>query len=157
MSFFTRFGGGVCNGAAQPYSGCAQQIINFCHELGWEPEWVGDKIVLTFTAHSQDYLLSIHQTQDGNVPIFLCVSQFSVPVTRVPSDIYGFLLNRNSQAVPMAWQVVETEREGMASFSVRYIAFAEGLDAQVFGHISKEMLTEVIAFDEMMRSKGFLR
>lgn len=157
MSFLTRIVDGVCNGAAHQHSGCAQQILSFCHELGWEPRWVRDAIVLEFTVHAREYELSIHQAQDGNNPLFLCLSRFSAPATCVPADIFGFLLKRNGQTVPMAWQAVETEREGLISFSVRYLAFAEGLDAQVFGHISKEMLCEVIAFDDVMLSRGVIR
>ena len=155
MGFFTELVGDFFNGFQQLQVEAPGRIQQLCRELGWAAERDGDTLHLTFNVGREQRLVSIREGNDS-LPLFLCLSMALLPPERVPPNVYGYLLNRNSELAVASWQVIERQ-DGMASFALCYRALGPGLNAGVFKCICTEMVEEATAFDQKMWQTGLLR
>ena len=77
-------------------------------------------------------------------------SASSLSARQVPSEVLGYLLNRNAEMVTGAWQASLTGN-GTVAFGVTYCALMGGLDAATFKLICEQIAGEAYLFDSKMR------
>ena len=147
MGFFNRLATGY---------GSSTQLDRWLEELGWGGRREGEHLCVPFKRGNDERDVII--TGDGSKILtgFACISQASLPVERVPTDVFGYLLDRNSEMAFGAWQVLELQGR-QCSFGVTYSGLHAGITSAVFEEICKSMANEVGDFDAKMRQCGLLR
>jgi hypothetical protein len=95
-------------------------------------------------------------TEGAKLILFSTFSAARIPGTRVPIEIMGYLLNRNTSLATCAWQASVSDHDGIASFALAYCALTEGLDAGALKSLCEVMVREVQEFDGKMREAGLV-
>lgn len=131
-------------------------IERLCQELGWSiDERNGEGVVLYFN----DPAIGVRKvlvTEGAKVMLISTFSGAVVPVSRVPIEVMGYLLTRNTQLAVAAWQASVMDNGGSVKFALGYCALIAGLDATAFKVISEAMVREAHEFDVKMKAAGLL-
>lgn len=131
-------------------------IERLCQELGWSiDERNGEGVVLYFN----DPTLGVRKvlvTEGAKVMLISTFSGAAVPASRLPVEVMGYLLTRNTQLAAAAWQASITDNGGNVKFALAYCALIAGLDAAAFKIICEAMVQEAHEFDVKMKAVGLL-
>jgi hypothetical protein len=132
------------------------RIERLCQELGWSiDERNGEGVVLYFN----DPAIGVRKvlvTEGAKVMLISTFSAAVIPASRVPIEVIGYLLTRNTQLAAAAWQAAIMDNGGNVKFALAYCALVEGLDTAAFKVICETMVNEAHEFDVKMRAAGLL-
>jgi hypothetical protein len=132
-----------------------ERVERLCNESGWHiNERSGNSIVLYF----EDSIVRTRRVRVGagdRYVGFICGSAAAMPSRKVPYEVLGYLLSRNSQLPAGAWQVAAIDG-GKVSFYMTCDVLLKGLDADEFQLICASMAREVHDFDAKMKEAGIL-
>jgi hypothetical protein len=127
-----------------------------CQELGWSiDERNGEGVVLYFN-DPEIGVRKVLVTEGAKVMLISTFSGAAVPASRLPVEVMGYLLTRNTQLAGAAWQASVMENSGSVKFALSYCALIAGLDAAAFKVICEVMVKEAHEFDVKMKAAGLL-
>ena len=139
-----------------PQEHVSGRIERLCQEVGWGiDERNSDGVVLYFN----DPVIRIRKVMVTEGTKVMLISTFSgavVAASRVPVEVMGYLLTRNTQMAAGAWQASVMDNDGNVKFALAYCALVAGLDATAFKVICEAMVKEVHEFDVKMKVAGLL-
>lgn len=139
-----------------PQGQAAGRIERLCQELGWSiDERNGEGVGLYFN----DPTIGVRKvlvTEGAKVMLISTFSGAVVPPSRVPAEVLGYLLTRNTQLAAAAWQASVMDNDGQVKFALAYYALIEGLNAAAFKIICEAMVKEAHEFDVKMKAAGLL-
>lgn len=139
-----------------PLAQAAGHSERLCQELGWSiDERNGEGVVLYFN----DPTIGVRKglvTEGAKVMLISTFSGAVVPASRVPVEVMGYLLTRNTQLAAGAWQASVMDNDGNVKFALSYCALVAGLDAAAFKIICEAMVKEAHEFDVKMKVAGLL-
>ncbi len=139
-----------------PQAQASGHIERLCQELGWPiDERNGEGVVLYFN----DPTLGVRKvlvTEGAKVMLISTFSGAVVPAARLPVEVMGYLLTRNTQLAAAAWQASVMDNGGSVKFALAYCALIAGLDATTFKVICEAMVKEAHEFDVKMKAAGLL-
>jgi hypothetical protein len=139
-----------------PQAQTAGHIERLCQELGWSiDERNGEGVVLYFNDPTFG-VRKVLVTEGAKVMLISTFSGAVVPASRLPVEIMGYLLTRNTQLAGAAWQASIMENGGSVKFALAYCALIAGLDATAFKVICETMVKEAHEFDVKMKAAGLL-
>jgi hypothetical protein len=134
----------------------AGRIDRLCQEIGWGvDERTSDGVALYFN----DPLVRIRKvmaTEGDRLVLFQTFSAAVIPAARLPVQVLGYLLSRNTELATCAWQASVNDNNGNLAFALAYCALVEGLDAYAFKNICEVMVKEAYEFDAKMKAAGLL-
>ena len=138
-----------------PWHG-AGRIDRLCQEIGWSiDERTSDGVVLYFN----DPLVRIRKvvvTESTRLILLQTFSAATMPAARVPVQVMGYLLSRNTELATCAWQASVNDNSGNVAFALANCALVGGLDAAAFKAICEAMVKEAYEFDVKMKAAGLL-
>jgi hypothetical protein len=139
-----------------PQTQASGHIERLCQELGWSiGERNGEGVVLYFN----DPAIGVRKvlvTEGDKVVLISTFSGAVVPAARLPVEVMGYLLTRNTQLAAAAWQASVMDNDGSVKFALAYCALVVGLDATAFKVICEAMVKEAHEFDVKMKAAGLL-
>jgi hypothetical protein len=131
-------------------------IERLCQEVGWTvDERTSDGVVLYFN----DPVVRIRKvivTEGSKLMLLSTFSGASIPASRVPAEVMGYLLTRNTQMAAGAWQASVMDNDRNVSFALAYYALVGGLDGATFKIFCEAMVKEAHEFDVKMKAAGLL-
>lgn len=131
-------------------------IERLCQELGWSiDERNGEGGVLYFN-DPEIGVRKVLVTVGAKVMLISTFSGAVVPASRLPVEVMGYLLTRNTQLAAAAWQASVMDNGGNVKFALAYCALIAGLDAAAFKVICEMMVKEAHEFDVKMKAAGLL-
>ena len=130
-------------------------IEGFCQELGWAiDERDADRILLHF-ADPSGRLRKVSICADDKLMSFCVYSAAAVPSRRIPAEIMGFLLHRNSEMSISAWQSF-VQGNGDVGFALACCLLVQGMDAGLLKYACESMVQEVASFDTKLQAARLL-
>jgi hypothetical protein len=139
-----------------PQAQAPGHIERLCQELGWSiDERNGERVILYFN----DPTLGVRKvlvTEGAKVMLISTFSGAVVPASRLPVEVLGYLLTRNTQLAGAAWQASVMDNGGNVKFALAYCGLIAGLDATAFKVICEAMVKEAHEFDVKMKAAGLL-
>jgi hypothetical protein len=133
------------------------RIELLCRYIGWEiDERTSEGIALHFNEPAVGIRKVIVAQNADLVVLFSTDSTTRLPGHRVPIEVLGYLLTRNTQLAGCAWQASEMDNAGTVLFTLAYSALVEGLDPGAFKGICEAMVKEASEFDAKMRAAGLM-
>jgi hypothetical protein len=164
MSFLDDLFGGVASGVMAAVSGrsttsaAGSAIETCCKHLGLSiHERTRDGgACLQFSdplVRMRAVMVSI--VEGGAYVSFMAMSTVNMPTNRIPAEVMGYMLERNSEPF-VAWEIV-TGDDGSALFMLNYRVPTPGLSPEVFRRLCQTMTAEALAFDSCMDKAGLLR
>lgn len=138
-----------------PQEQAAGHIERLCQELGWSINDCNGEGVLYF----RDTTIGVRTVLVKRGLKFALISTCSeamLPASRLPAEVMGYLLTRNTQLAMAAWQASVMDNDGQVKFALSYCAFVPGLDAAAFKIICEAMVKEAHEFDVKMKAAGLL-
>jgi hypothetical protein len=139
-----------------PQERASGHIERLCQELGWAiDERTSDGVVLYFNDPAIR-IRKIMVTEGAKVMLISTFSGAVVPASRLPAEVMGYLLTRNTQMAAGAWQASVMDNDGGVKFALAYCALIAGLDATALKVICEAMVKEAHEFDVKMKAAGLL-
>ena len=149
------FAEGLAAGGRGHDASAIARVERLFREIGWgAQESHGDGLCF----HFEDSVVSIRKLHvvvgdTGHFALLVVPSAVTIPVRRIDPTIPAYLLLRNAELTAGLWQASDG---GGATFSLKYVALIEGLDAATLQIVVRAMLAEAQDFDTKMRSSGLL-
>jgi hypothetical protein len=139
-----------------PQAQTSGHIERLCYELGCSiDERNGEGGVLYFNDPTLD-VRKVLVTEGAKVMLISTFSAAVVPASRVPIEVMGYLLTRNTQLAAAAWQASIMDNGGNVKFALAYCALIAGVDAAAFKIICEAMVKEAHEFDVKMKAASLL-
>jgi hypothetical protein len=132
------------------------RIERLCQELGWSIDERNSEGVALYFNDSVIGVRKVLVTEGAKLMLISTFSGAVVPGARVPIEVMGYLLTRNTQLAAAAWQASIMDNCGDVKFALAYCALVEGIDTAAFKVICEAMVREAHEFDVKMRAAGLL-
>ncbi len=132
------------------------RVEGLCQELGWAVDERNSDGIALYFHDSAGGIRKVMVTEGAKVLLISTFSRAVVPSSRVPIQVLGYLLARNTEMAAGAWQASATEHGGSVKFALAYCALSDGLNAAAFKVICEAMVREAHEFDVKMKAAGLL-
>jgi len=132
------------------------RIDRLCGEIGWDIDGrEDDTIYLDFKSPIAGTRRMLISRGDEALVNFSVLSFAEVSPRRIPKEVLGYLLERNTEIALGAWDMFVNEDENVL-FLCRYTAIGVGLNAGLVKYICETLNQEVHEFDERLQKAGLL-